>query len=100
MTRLVDLDNATAEDLDRLWHELEQRHASERVEPELYAAMIQLLDEAVDEKRLSRIEADLIRKEMDRSRPSAVLSAYWCVLIPDRPALGAYLPAKVLADAA
>jgi hypothetical protein len=83
---LVDLDEITAEDLDRLVGEQRWRHAARRADPEIYQAIIERLD-GIDPE-----EADQIRAELGRAvHPWAVLAGHWRSLIPDRPALGAYL---------
>lgn len=87
----ITVDTDSAEDLDRLWHEVRRHHASRLREPELYAAIARRLEDVVAEGRLSRIEADLIRHEMGQVLPSAILAAYRDVLVPDVPALGAFL---------
>jgi hypothetical protein len=82
----VDLDSPDAQDLDRLWAELQSRHAARLADPELYQGIVGRLD-AINPK-----EADQVRAELGRSvHPRAVLAGHWRSLVSDRPALGAFL---------
>lgn len=89
--KAVTLDIDSAEELDNLWRQVRARQASRLREPELHEAITRRLDDLVAEGRLSRIEADLIKHEMGQVLPSVVLASYRDVLVPDVPALGAYI---------
>jgi hypothetical protein len=93
VTKLVidDLANAPAEQLEKLWRELENRHASRRADPELYDGITRCLDQAERTGRLAPSDAEAIRAEMASAHPAVVLSAHREELVEDRPALGAYL---------
>ena len=98
MKLLIDLEDPCA--VDKLWSAYQRHHAGQRVEPELYDGVCQLLATAEDGGRLPRLTCDALRSELRRSRPSAVLSGFWQDLIENRWALGHYLSEGVLADAA
>jgi hypothetical protein len=102
MSRVVtlDLDAPDADDLARLWAELEWRRASRNADPELFDAICQRLADLEESGDMARLDADAIRAELRQSHPAAVLNAHWRQLLPDRPALGAFMKEQVLADAA
>lgn len=91
----------TPEDLDAIWSHFRDRYAAARGgEAELYHGICQLVADAEAAGRLDPLVADAIRSELGNLKPSEVLGAYWSQLIEDRPAIGAYAPAEVTANAA
>ena len=86
--REVDFDNA--DDVARVWAEMQLRHAAREAAPELHAAIARKVDEALAEGRLSEARAAEIRADLDRAHPRAVLLGFYRELVPDRPALGAF----------
>jgi len=92
---LIDLDNADAADLDRLWQEINSRHASRRADPILYDALALRIEHLKQQGKLSRAQYDEIRAELSTGHPAAVLSAHWRALIPDQRTVGHYLHNEV-----
>ncbi|HTV11390.1 MAG TPA: hypothetical protein VME20_05960 [Acidimicrobiales bacterium] len=92
-TVTIDLDDPDAQILERLWAELEARHASRNSDPELYDGVARCLDAAEHAGRLTAAGAEVIRAEMAGAHPAAVLEAHWRALVADRPAVGAFLTA-------
>src|SRR5579862_3968741 len=81
MTRLIDLDELSADDLAKLWAATEA--ALRDSEPELRDTLSRRIDEAVADGRLSGDEGDKIRGQLAVRHPAAVLEQHWRSLIPD-----------------
>ena len=76
----------TADEVLALWQRVETVKAARAAHPNLFDALADRLDAMAD-----REAAEGIRADLEHCHPAAVLGAYWRQLIPDRPALGAYL---------
>lgn len=99
MTRLVDLDRLTPQqldelglaDLERLWSAIERRAALRQADPELREAVLRRLAEAEAAGRVSKGRAAVVRAELDRLHSGVVLDAYrWQILDPHKRVLGAF----------
>jgi hypothetical protein len=81
----IDLAELDADSLLRLWERVDTIKTLRAADPELREAMIQRAE------LLDRLAADQIKLELDTYLPAVVLAAHWRELVPDSPALGAYL---------
>jgi hypothetical protein len=86
----VDLDSPSPETIDHLWHELERRQAVRETNPELRVALFRRTAEALAADRLTRRQAQEVRRQLNEFLPSLVLGGWWRALVPDGPALGAF----------
>lgn len=92
MTRLVDLDQLSAGDIDQLWRRVEQLHARGE-KAELRAVVRSAAQTALAAGRLSQAEKVEIDATLENTDPRAVIDAWLPQLVPDRPALGHYAKA-------
>jgi hypothetical protein len=90
VVRLVDLDDSSG--LERAWEELEKRRQIRALDPEYRTDIERAVRRALAAKRIDEAQAEAIRQELDEAHPAIVMRAHWRVLIPNRPALGAFLP--------
>jgi hypothetical protein len=94
MTRIVDLETLSADELNLIWEELQRHHAAREADPVRYDFIVKSLEEGVRVGRLKEPEAAEIRAQLDDRgySPGAVLSGHLTKIIPDRLALGAFPP--------
>jgi hypothetical protein len=83
--------------LERLWVELEARHATRDTAPDLFDGVARAVDEAEQAGRLTAIEAEAIRGQMASAHPAAVLEAHWRELVADRATIGSFLGRETVA---
>ncbi len=99
MSRPLDLDNLTPQqldelglaDLERLWGALERRAAARQADPALREAILRRLEEGVAAGRVSRGRAAAIKHELEHAHPAAVLDGHvWELLDRHKPTIGAF----------
>lgn len=76
----------TPDEVLALWQRVVAVKAIRAADPGLFDAVLRAAGKVLD-KRTAREISDAL----EHSHPAAVLNAYWRQLLPDRPAVGAYL---------
>lgn len=81
---VVTLDIADPCAVEKVWNEIERRHAARTVDPELRRSILARLGD------IDPAVADEIRQELGEMAPAVVLQAHLEELVPDKQALGAF----------